>query len=201
MRRTSFTPSFMTASVLLALCSGCALASGSSPSGTSNTTSQTATASAAASSFSSSAPHPAAPLHEALQPFPAARADQTRWVIQLPPQAREADWRVELIPGQQMQVDCNRHRLIGQLQPQTVQGWGYDYYVLDKVFGPATTRMACPPEQAASARFIAVNLMPENIAWLPYNDQLPIVVYLPEGFTLQYRLWNAAPRLEPALVQ
>ena len=43
--------------------------------------------------------------------------------------------------------------------------------------------------------------MPENIAWLPYNDQLPIVVYLPEGFTLQYRLWNAAPRLEPALVQ
>ena len=193
MRRTAFTPSCITAAALLALCSGCALASGSSPSGTSNTTSQTATASAAASSFSSSA-HPAAPLHEALQPFPAARADQTRWVIQLPPQAREADWRVELIPGQQMQVDCNRHRLIGQLQPQTVQGWGYDYYELQTQGRVMSTLMGCPEGSKRSAFVSAESLT------LPYNSRLPIVIYTGKDYQVQYRLWQAQAA-QPATAQ
>ena len=194
MRRTAFTPSCITAAALLALCSGCALASGSSPSGTSNTTSQTATASAAASSFSSSA-HPAAPLHEALQPFPAARAGQTRWVIQLPPQAREADWRVELIPGQQMQVDCNRHRLIGQLQPQTVQGWGYDYYELQTQGRVMSTLMGCPEGSKRSAFVSAESLM------LPYNSRLPMVIYTGKAYQVQYRLWQAQAARNDATAQ
>ena len=145
-----------------------------------------------------------------LKPYPAPEAGMQRWVITLPKLANASPnsenaaaktQKVELVIGQTKLVDCNLHRFSGNLTRLPAPGWGYDYYVLDKVFGPATTRMACPPEQAASERFIAVNLMPENIAWLPYNDQLPIVVYLPEGFTLQYRLWHAAPRLEPALVQ
>ena len=190
MRRTAFTPSCITAAALLALCSGCALASGSSPSGTSGSTSQTATAPSAASSSSTPAP-----LHEALQPFPAARADQIRWVIQLPPQAREADWRVELIPGQQMQVDCNRHRLIGQLQTQTVQGWGYDYYELQTQGRVMSTLMGCPEGSKRSAFVSAESLM------LPYNSRLPMVIYTGKAYQVQYRLWQAQAARNDATAQ
>jgi ecotin len=73
-----------------------------------------------------------------LKPYPAPGAGETRWVIQLPGVLRPspdpalsadpADWRVELIVGKELEVDCNRHLLQGSITPESVPGWGYTVY-------------------------------------------------------------------------
>lgn len=42
-----------------------------------------------------------------------------RQVIQLPQQQDESALKVELLIGQTLEVDCNRHRLGGQLESRT----------------------------------------------------------------------------------
>ncbi|MFM8543385.1 MAG: ecotin family protein, partial [Vulcanococcus sp.] len=64
-----------------------------------------------------------------LKPYPAPAADQRRWVIQLPGvlkpssdpaiSANPADWRVELIVGRELEVDCNRQLLRGRIEAET----------------------------------------------------------------------------------
>jgi len=58
-----------------------------------------------------------------LKPYPAPLAGERRWVVQLPgvlPPSRDSgisaspeDWRVELIVGRNLEVDCNHHLFRG----------------------------------------------------------------------------------------
>lgn len=121
------------------------------------------------------------------KPFPAPQAAQTRWVIQLPPQANEADWRVELIPGKHMSIDCNHHRLTGKLHTHTVQGWGYDYYTFVTDGNMTSTLIGCPPSSQRHAFVQGESLM------LRYNSRLPLVIYTGKAYQLQYRIWQARP--------
>ena len=125
---------------------------------------------------------------EALKPYPAAAEGYQRYVIHLPPQTNEADYKVELIAGKTLEVDCNRHQLGGQWQEKTVEGWGYNYYELASVGPAASTLMACPDASRQPA-FVAVGGEPLLVR---YNSKLPVVVYAPGDVEVRYRIWAAS---------
>ncbi|MDO5653430.1 MAG: ecotin family protein [Brachymonas sp.] len=126
-----------------------------------------------------------APGTASLEPFPVAPTGQTRWVIELPPKDKEADWRVELIPGKQMDIDCNHHGLQGKLETKTVQGWGYDYYELVTEGQVFSTRMGCPDTSKRSAFVQGESLT------VPYNSRLLLVVLADKAYAIKYRIWQA----------
>ena len=125
--------------------------------------------------------------NEDLNPWPAAAAGETRHVIRLLAMEDEAAHGVELIVGKELEVDCNRHWFGGKLERQVVSGWGYPLYRLTSVAGPASTMMGCPDEGKLTA-FVAVHL---EDPMMRYNSKMPIVVYVPDGFSVRYRTWSA----------
>jgi ecotin len=54
----------------------------------------------------------------------------------------------------------------------------------------AGTLMAVDPEAPKVPRFITIGGDPYLIR---YNSRLPVVVYVPEGVEVRYRIWSAAP--------
>lgn len=135
---------------------------------------------------------------EKVAPYPQADKGMKRQVIQLPVQQDEANFKVELLIGQTLEVDCNQHRLGGQLESKTLEGWGYDYYVFDKVTSPVSTMMACP-DGKKEKKFVTAYLGDNSL--LRYNSKLPIVVYTPENVEVKYRVWQAGENVGQAVVR
>ena len=133
---------------------------------------------------------------EKIAPYPKAEQGMRRQVIQLPQQQDESAFKVELIIGQTLEVDCNRHRLGGCLASRTLEGWGYDYYVFDNVTSPVSTMMACP-EGKKEKQFVTAAL--GDAGMLRYNSKLPIVVYAPANIDVKYRIWRADETLGVAV--
>lgn len=134
---------------------------------------------------------------EDVAPYPKAEAGFTRQVIHLPKQKREDNYKVEVIAGKTLTVDCNHQRLGGTLEEKTLEGWGYTYYRLESLSGPVSTLMACPDGKTRKA-FVPV--VGEGFV-LRYNSKLPIVVYAPEGVEVRYRLWSAGKQIKNATVE
>ena len=135
---------------------------------------------------------------EKVAPFPKAEKGMTRQVIQLPEQKDESAYKVELLIGKTLEVDCNHQRLGGELESKTLEGWGYDYYVVEKISGPVSTMMACP-DQKKTKKFVTASLGDDGM--LRYNSKLPIVVYTPENVEVKYRVWKAEEKIEQAVVR
>ncbi|WP_028448303.1 MULTISPECIES: serine protease inhibitor ecotin [Chitinibacter] len=128
-----------------------------------------------------------------LQPFPPAKEGYVRKVIRLPEMQNPELYRVQLIPGQVIAADCNTRSLRAKIKEQTVQGWGYNYWTVGPVSAGPTTLMACP-EGSKTERFVPVY----NEQLIRYNAKLPLVVYVPEGVELQYRIWAAPEKAQVA---
>ncbi|GLH34138.1 MULTISPECIES: serine protease inhibitor ecotin [Pseudomonas] len=146
--------------------------------------------------LAATAPAMAASLKD-IAPYPEAEKGFTRQVIHLPAQPDEQAYKLEILAGKTLQVDCNRQRLAGSLEEHTLQGWGYSYYRLDKVGGPASTLMACPDGKKTEA-FVPV--VGEGFL-LRYNSKLPVVVYVPDGVQVRYRVWSASQDVQQAKVE
>ena len=124
---------------------------------------------------------------EDVAPYPKAEAGYSLQVIHLPKQKNEDDYKVQIIAGKTLQVDCNQQRLGGKLEEKTLKGWGYPMYRLNKVSGPMSTMMACP-EGKSHPEFVPVV---GDGFMLRYNSKLPIVVYTPANIDVKYRIWRA----------
>ena len=135
--------------------------------------------------------------------YPEPAPGLKRWVIQpsglLPKSAdplisaHPLDWRIQLIVGQTVTLDCNTKRL---------SGTGMTMRMLPKASGKAlfevkgpvaviSTKMACPDDQPTRTSFLSLGKQPYLV---PYNASWPIVVDLPENVQLRWRVWKAETR-------
>lgn len=135
---------------------------------------------------------------EKIAPYPQAEKGMKRQVITLTPQQDESTLKVELLIGQTLKVDCNRHRLGGTLETNTLEGWGYDYYIFDNVTSPVSTMMACP-DGKKEQKFVTAWLGEDGM--LRYNSKLPIVVYTPANVDVKYRIWKADANVQNAVTR
>jgi len=127
-----------------------------------------------------------------LKAFPPAEEGMTRHVIRLAKQKDETTFKVELIAGKTVRTDAsNRYFFGGTLETETIPGWGFDRYILRKLGPMAGTLMAVDQGAPKVERFISVG--GETI--LRYNSRLPLVVYVPSGVEVRYRIWRAEPIL------
>jgi len=123
-----------------------------------------------------------------MKPYPPAEEGYKRMVIHLQPLTNEDNNKLEIIIGKTLKVDCNRHWFGGQLIEKIAEGWGFPYFILKSVTGPASTLMACPPDKNEQEAFVQVR---SNEGLLRYNSKLPVVVYVPNDFEVHYRIWTA----------
>lgn len=119
-----------------------------------------------------------------LSMYPNAPNGFKRICIELEPKDKEELFKIELIPGKTMKVDCNQHRLAGELLQKPIQGWGYSYYSFETKGLIMSTQMACPEEELQE-KFIA-----SESKLLRYNSTLPIIIMMPPGFDIRFRIWN-----------
>jgi ecotin len=135
---------------------------------------------------------------EKIAPYPPAEKGMSRQVIFLEPQKDESRFKVELLPGKILEVDCNHHMLSGNLETRTLSGWGYSYLVINKISPLTSTLMGCPTNQR-HPQFVAINLGDTKMQ--RYNSRLPIVVYVPQGVEVKYLIWEAGEEVRKAQVK
>jgi len=131
---------------------------------------------------------PAAHAADNMKAFPPAEEGMVRYVLPLPKLNDESASKVELIVGKTIDVDArNRYFFGGRLDAETIQGWGFTRYRLARLGPMGGTLMAVDPNAPKVARFIALSGDPYLVR---YNSRLPIVVYVPEGVEVRYRVWS-----------
>jgi ecotin len=137
-----------------------------------------------------------------LKHFPEKQPEQERVVILLPKRDNGQDLKVELIFGVIVQTDLynpNRFWIEGTLTEKTVKGWGLRYYVLNADKKRLSSTRALSLKKMAGKdkdvfapvvnRSDSNDLLSRDLL-LHYNSKEPIVVYVPSGFEVRYRLWT-----------
>ena len=130
-----------------------------------------------------------------LEAFPPAGEGMVRHVLQLPELPDESAYKVELIVGKTLEVDAgNRYFLIGDIEAESIPGWGFTRYLVRKVGPMAGTLMAVDPDAPKVARFVTLGGEPYLVR---YNSRVPVVIYVPAGVEVRYRIWSADGEAKP----
>ena len=129
-----------------------------------------------------------------MKAFPAAGKGMVRYVLRLPTQDDEYAFKVELMVGKTVQVDeRNRYFFGGKIEAETIKGWGFTRYKVGKLGPMAGTLMAVDPNAPKVDRFIPLG---GDSYLIRYNSRLPVVVYVPEGVEVRYRIWAAGTEVK-----
>jgi ecotin len=132
---------------------------------------------------------PVASAADNLNAFPPAEEGMVRYVLHLPKQTDESALKVELMVGKTVELDVqNRYFFAGQIEAETIAGWGFTRYLVRKIGPMAGTHMAVDPNVPKAVRFITLG---GDSYLVRYNSRLPVVIYVPEGVEVQYRIWSA----------
>ncbi|MBB1645505.1 MULTISPECIES: ecotin family protein [unclassified Sphingobacterium] len=117
--------------------------------------------------------------------FPSPEKGYKKMVIEVPYSESDKNKKIEFSVGKWMEVDgCNTFNLSGTLEKKDLQGWGYDYYVFKTNGNVASTMMACPNKEK---RNLFVSAQPETVR---YNGRMPIVIYVPEAYDVQFKIYT-----------
>ena len=134
---------------------------------------------------------PAAFGADNMKAFPPAGKGMVRYVLNLEEKSDESAFKVELMVGKTAQVDQrNRHFMAGKIEEEIIKGWGFPRYVVKKVGPMAGTLIAVDPNEPKVERFVTLGGEPYLIR---YNSKLTVVLYVPEGVEVRYRIWRAEP--------
>lgn len=129
-----------------------------------------------------------------MKAFPPAGEGMVRYVLHLPKQADESAFKVELIAGKMIKVDeGNRYFFSGKIEEEIIKGWGFTRYKVSKLGPMAGTRMAVDPNKPKLPRFIKLG---SDQYIIRYNSRLPVVVYVPDGVEVRYRIWTAGSEVK-----
>ncbi len=122
--------------------------------------------------------------------YPKAKTGFEQKMIHLKTLENENDYEVELFIGKKTKVDtCNHFFLAGNFEDKTVDGWGYNYYQFVTDGNIAGTMKGCLDNKSFEKSVYAQTIKTR------YNSNLPIVVHVPNGYTLEYRIWKADKEL------
>ena len=116
--------------------------------------------------------------------YPTPKEGFKQFIIQLEPKEDEINFKVEIYIGINAEVDCNKHQLSGDFTKQNLEGWGYNYYEFNSSGMLISTRMFCP-EESKHQEFVT-----SNAELLRFNSKLPIVIYVPIGMEVRYKIWE-----------
>jgi len=120
--------------------------------------------------------------------YPQAPDGMERKVVLLPHVERGADddLQVEIVVGRVIETDgINTYGFGGEILERNIEGWGFSYHEVDGDLKQAfSTLMA--GEANPAPRFV-----PGPRKLVRYNSRLPLVVMVPEGCELRWRLWKA----------
>jgi len=129
-----------------------------------------------------------------MKAFPPAEKGVIRYVLQLPQQKDETAFKVELIVGKTVSVDKkNNYFFGGRIEKEVIEGWGFTCYMVSELGPLAGTMMAVDPKMPKVERFVKLGGAPYLIR---YNSRLPVVVYVPEGVEVRYRIWSAGDEIK-----
>lgn len=121
-----------------------------------------------------------------LSRFPKPETGYKKVVIEVPHSDQDDQKRIEFSVGKWMEVDgCNSFNLQGLLETKDLKGWGNNYYVFKTNGQVTSTMIGCPD---AAKRNLFVTAQPEMIR---YNGKLPIVIYVPEEYDVQFKIYKA----------
>lgn len=129
---------------------------------------------------------------EDISMFPEAKEGYVRYIVAVPETENDYDHKVELLIGKTLLVDCNQRSLFGKIKEVTLEGWGYTYLEVTDINKGVTTMMAC--REPKKEKFISLYAPKETLR--RYNSRLPIVIYVPEGYEVRYRVWSASQNVE-----
>lgn len=130
-----------------------------------------------------------------MKAFPPADDGMTRHVLNLPEQEDESLFKVELVVGKTEKLDkVNRFFFAGKIEEQNIEGWGFPKYVVRELGPMAGTLIGVDPSEPKVDRFVTLGGEPFIIR---YNSRLPVVVYVPTGVEVRYRLWKTEPEMKP----
>lgn len=123
---------------------------------------------------------------QSLDIFPKPEEGYKQLVIEVPHSDKDDLKKIELFVGKYMETDkCNHHSLSGNFEEIDLQGWGYSYYKFNTNGDIASTKMGCPDSE------MITQFVKSQGKFVRYNGKLPIVIYVPDGYDVQFRIWKA----------